>query len=416
MTISMMDAMIPMSQAASTPANSTSSSSQSSSNSDFEKLLQDNSSSNGTDSSQSDAAATQTETSDSNGSETQNGGEEEITDTQRALMAGLMMVPEMMYRTVEDVGELDFSLEQNLVEETPEIMIETEVELNLGDQPDSELLTQLANPEMELELNLEVTEVTTEELVIPEEMILEVEPEQVIETVELPKEVTTVEEPEMEESDEPEEVTETKSSQAKDSDLEKEDAVSVVKPTDDEQPESDGEADAELLGQNQEGKVLFEKVESTPIKVAETVNTQDPDMDTQMAKIIQDASDAGESTVVIRMSPESLGSVTAQITQTAEGTLHVVLQAADDVATALLKNHVGQLVQALQATGQTVTVEIAQSEEAEQSNQDHEKEEQNQKEHHQDKDDTQEEQEFVYNDDFMQQLRLGLTGFNLEVL
>lgn len=412
-----MDAMIPVSQPTNTANDSVSSNSQSGSSKEFEKLLQDNSSSSGTDTSKSDTSTTQTETTDTTDSDSQSSSGDEITDTQRELMAGLMMTPELMYRTVEDMGEMGLPLEQDVVEEVPEIMVEEEVDLNLGNDSELELFPTFGNSETEPELNLDVAEEGTEELVLPEEVLLEVAPEEVIEKVEAPQEVVDVEEPETDEPEESEEVAKVETSETTESRSEDDEFVAPVKSEDDQhETGTDSEADAELLGQNQQSDKLFDKVESTPIKVAETVNTQDPDMDTQMAKIIQDANDSGESTVIIRMSPESLGSVTAQITQTTEGTLHVVLQAADDVATALLKNHIGQLVQAFQAAGQTVTVEIARSEEAEQSNQDQENADQNQKEQHQEKEDQQEEQEFVYSDDFMQQLRLGLTGFNLEIL
>lgn len=405
--------MIQVSQSTSTNTSTSSGVEQSSSSNEFEKLLEDNSSSSGTDTNQSDTPTTQTETQDNSGQST---GEGEITDSQRELMAALMMTPEFMYRTVEDIGEFDLKLEQDVVEETPEIDLADNGELNLGDHVDTQMFSEMSNPETDLEQNLGQNEETTDVFVLPEEVVLEETPEEVSVELDLPEEVVVAQETS---TDDTEEVTEVETVETEKTEVEGEEnhVVQPVKSTDDqEQSGSDSEFDAELLGQNQQSATLFDKVESAPIKVAETVNTQDPDMDTQMAKIIQDANDAGESSVIIRMSPESLGSVTAQITQTAEGTLHVVLQAADDVATALLKNHVSQLVQAFQAAGQTVTVEIARSEEAEQSNQDQQNAEQQQKQDQQQKDEKQDEQEFVYNDDFMQQLRLGLAGFNVDIL
>lgn len=407
--------MIQVSQNTSSSNSSASNSSQSSADSDFEKILQENSSSSsdGATTNENNSQTNETTSSEQTDTSTETeSGDTEITDAQRELMAALMMNPEMIYREVEEVGTFGLENQEVVVEEVQEIDLLDNGELNLGNQDESQLMSDMGEEVLDLGENLDVQEENSEILEIPDELLLEtpVETEEV--TVELPKELVDTQE----ETTEEEVEVEAEASVTEEAETTETVKVQPVKENaEQEDTGAESDVDAELVGQNQQGNTLFDKVESTPIKVAETVNTQDPDMDAQMAKIIQTAVDDGENTVIIRMTPESLGTVTAEITQTAEGTLRVVLQAADDVATALLKNHVNQLVQALQSTGQTVTVEIAASEEAEQSDQEQADGQEKNQEQQQGEGKNQDEQEFVYNEDFMQQLRLGLAGFDLEV-
>lgn len=421
MNVNTMVEMIQPSQTTQTGSSSTSSTSSadnSGSNNEFESLLKDQV--NGTSSSGSKENTTETEGATEGSTEgTVVVDKTEVTDAQRELMAALNMQV-VTYRTVEvtpegEEGALDPV--EELVDPTLETNLLNNEGLNLADQGEADVSSDLGN------LMGEEATVETEgafvgneaefSLEIPEELV--VETVEVLEDVEIPEVVTEApvveasveiveEAPELAEAvvAETVETVETETAQVE----------TEVKVDAEADMDVDVEIETSVEGQGQQNTPLFQKVEAAPVKVAETVNTQDPDMDSQMAKIIQTAHDAGESTVTIKLNPEGLGTVTVQITQALDGALQVVLQAADDTATALLQNHVNQLSQALQGTtGQTVSVEVSDPEEAMEQGMDQE----NQGGHGQEKEEEREETEPIYSEDFMQQLRLGLNTFTLDV-
>ena len=184
-------------------------------------------------------------------------------------------------------------------------------------------------------------------------------------------------------------------------------AVEEVQPQ-----EEDGDAQVELLDSQQAPRQLFRDVEAAPVKVGETYDAQqakEPDVakqiDTQLAQALQ----KGESMVRIQLNPERLGSVTVEITRSAEGILHVALSAHSAETRGLLERHAGDLQGMLSSRGQEVQVDVQRQQESQQGqNQQH----QNYDGHNGHAQDGQERRqqrrEHTSTQDFMQQLRLGL--------
>ena len=184
-------------------------------------------------------------------------------------------------------------------------------------------------------------------------------------------------------------------------------AVEEVQPQ-----EEDGDAQVELLDSQQAPRQLFRDVEAAPVKVGESYDVQqakEPDVakqiDTQLAQALQ----KGESMVRIQLNPERLGSVTVEISKSAEGILHVALSAHSAETRGLLERHAGDLQGMLSSRGQEVQVDVQRQQESQQGqNQQH----QNYDGHNGHAQDGQERRqqrrEHTSTQDFMQQLRLGL--------
>lgn len=159
---------------------------------------------------------------------------------------------------------------------------------------------------------------------------------------------------------------------------------------------------------------LFKDVKAAPVKVGENfqLDTQQPDMDAQLAESIRYAAQQGLRQLEIRLSPENLGELTVKLTQSADGVLQVVLHAASPKAANLLTQHLDGLNAALQGYGQTreVQVQVQRGEDSQQAQQQYQQadpdghnrqqQQQNRQERHGD------------GQEFIQRLRLGL--FNLE--
>lgn len=158
---------------------------------------------------------------------------------------------------------------------------------------------------------------------------------------------------------------------------------------------------------------LFRDVETAPVKVGETyeLDTTSPEMDTDLAKIICDSAMEGVQKLQIQLTPEHLGKIVVELTQHTDGSLQVILQAADVKSSGLLTQHLDTLNTALQNLGQQVHVEVqrnqnsesAQQQPFQQADPDGHGQQQQQQQHKQSKNDS---------DDFLQQLRLGL--FSME--
>lgn len=168
----------------------------------------------------------------------------------------------------------------------------------------------------------------------------------------------------------------------------------------------------ELLDAQQAPRQLFRDVEAAPVKVGEAYDAQqaqEPDVvrqiDTQLAQALQ----KGESLVRIQLTPEHLGSVTVEISQSADGILRVALSAHSAETRGLLERHAGDLQGMLSSRGQEVQVDVQRQPESQQGqNQQH----QNYDGHNGHAQDGQERRqqrrEHTGPQDFMQQLRLGL--------
>lgn len=159
---------------------------------------------------------------------------------------------------------------------------------------------------------------------------------------------------------------------------------------------------------------VFEGTETVPVKVAETgepVEAEAEDAAEQIAKRIGQAIVQGESKVEISLTPESLGQLTVEITRSGDGTLSIVLTTVNEKAANLIDRHAASLQQLLTDGAQNVHVEIETRthETAAQQflNPDGQNEHQQNQQQRQKKDDGD-----SHDEDFLQQLRLGLVGMD----
>ena len=91
-------------------------------------------------------------------------------------------------------------------------------------------------------------------------------------------------------------------------------------------------------------------------------------IDTQLAQALE----KGESMVRIQLTPEHLGSVTVEISQSADGILRVALSAHSAETRGLLERHAGDLQGMLSSRGQEVQVDVQRQQESQQGqNQQH---------------------------------------------
>lgn len=157
---------------------------------------------------------------------------------------------------------------------------------------------------------------------------------------------------------------------------------------------------------------LFRDVEAVPMKVGETpvADTAQPDLDAQLAKQIGTTLEDGAQQVKIQLTPESLGTLTIDLTRTQDGALQVVLHTTTEKAANLLSQHAENLGALLQSNTQnTVQVEVQQQEQNQQFQQ--QSQQQNQQ-HEQGRQHSPRQQS---GEDFLQQLRLGLVTLDEQV-
>ena len=181
-----------------------------------------------------------------------------------------------------------------------------------------------------------------------------------------------------------------------------------------EQDNSDDQDDGNLDASVMADKPLFKDVKAAPVKVGENfqLDTQQADMDDQLAETILFAAQQGLRQIEIKLSPENLGSLTVKLTQAADGTLQIVLHTANSKAASLLNQHIDSLNAALQGYGQNneVRVEVQRNENSQQPQHQqadpdgHHQQQQQQPQHRQ--------EEQPHDGDFIQKLRLGLFGLD----
>jgi len=158
---------------------------------------------------------------------------------------------------------------------------------------------------------------------------------------------------------------------------------------------------------------VFHDAKTVPVKVGErfeTVDTQKPEMDKQLASAIQNAAQNGEQRVEIHLAPQNLGSLVIEMTKDANGALQVVLHTANAKATGILNQHLDGLHTALQGYGhEEVRLEVQHGQESQeqhfkQADPDGHGQHQNRGQQQQKENSPENSQEFL------QKLRLGLFG------
>lgn len=183
-------------------------------------------------------------------------------------------------------------------------------------------------------------------------------------------------------------------------------------------PQKEEEApQGELLDMEQAPRQLFRDVEAPPVKVGEVYDAQPEEQVSvaqQLSAGVAQALERGESLVRVRLNPQSLGEVTVELRQSAEGVLHVAITAQNSQTRGLLDRHAGDLQGLLSARGQTVEVEVQQPQENQQNqnqNQNQQRNYEGQNGHGQGQDSQEERRQrraHTSGQDFLQQLRLGL--------
>ena len=156
-------------------------------------------------------------------------------------------------------------------------------------------------------------------------------------------------------------------------------------------------------------EAVFHDAKAAPVgECYETVDTQAPNMDEQVAAAVRQAVQAGSQRIEIRLTPENLGELVIEMTRDAGGALQVVLHASTSRAAGLLTEHLTGLHAALQAqSAQAVHVEVQRGQESQQQNL-HQQTDPNG--HHQQHRQQERRQEQTGGEDFLQKLRLGLFG------
>ena len=181
-------------------------------------------------------------------------------------------------------------------------------------------------------------------------------------------------------------------------------AVESAKPQ-----EKDEDQQAQVIDVDQGPQQLFHDVKAAPVKVGDVETPQEPDVAGQIDVQVAHALQTGETMVRIQLTPENLGEVTVEITQSADGALRIALSAHNDSTRGLLERHANDLQGMLASrTDQSVEVSV-QRQAGSQENQNQQHSYDGHNGHAQDDQERrQQRQQHTSPEDFMQQLRLGL--------
>lgn len=173
--------------------------------------------------------------------------------------------------------------------------------------------------------------------------------------------------------------------------------------------EEENDTEVKVTG-HENVQTVFRSLQSAPIKVGESFGaerTEAEDVNSQLAQQIVPAIEQGQTKVELQLTPETLGSVKVEITQSENGALHVAISAQNSEARNLLARNADSLQSLLAARSQApVQVEVQRQEESQQPQQQNydghngapsqQQQQQRQPEH------------TKSGEDFLHQLRLGL--------
>ena len=183
-----------------------------------------------------------------------------------------------------------------------------------------------------------------------------------------------------------------------------------------EHAERDGDPlmEAKVTDSQQAPQPLFHDVKAAPVKVGEVYEAARPEAPSVVRQVdngVAQALEKGESMVRIQLNPENLGSVTVEITRSAEGIIRVALNAHSGETRNLLERHAGELQGLLGSrTQQSVEVTVQRQQESQQNqNHNHNHNYDGHNGHAQDGEQQHRRQQKRDGGvDFIQQLRLGL--------
>lgn len=172
------------------------------------------------------------------------------------------------------------------------------------------------------------------------------------------------------------------------------------------------EIDVKVMDAEQAPRQLFEDVKAAPVKVGETYQPQQSeqaDVAGQIDAGLAQALDKGESQVRLQLTPEYLGTVTVEISRSAEGILKVALSAHSSETRGLLERHAAHLQGLLASrTQQDVQVDVQRQQESQQSQNQNPYDGHNGHSGHQQGENRQQNRREQDSQNFFQQLRLGL--------
>lgn len=173
-------------------------------------------------------------------------------------------------------------------------------------------------------------------------------------------------------------------------------------------PEEDEDIQVELVDVEHAPEQVFHDVKAAPIKVGESYEPeQAQDVNQQIAAQVIPAVEQGQTRVELQLTPEHLGSVKVEITQSENGSLHIAITAQNSQTRDLLEKSTDSLQNLLASRSQTeVRVEVQRQEESQPQhnnydghNSQHQQQQQQEQHRSHDAENSQ---------DFLHQLRLGL--------
>ena len=176
-------------------------------------------------------------------------------------------------------------------------------------------------------------------------------------------------------------------------------------------PQQEDDDQEVIIDAGQGTQFIFRDVKNVPVKVGETespVQAEEPNVAQQVdAQLIQ-AMQKGESMVRVQLTPENLGTVTVEISQSADGILRIALSAHSSETRGLLERHAADLQGLVSSrTQQEVQVDVQRGQESQQ-NQQHQNYDGHNGHAQGQQQERRRQQEHTSSQDFIQQLRLGL--------
>lgn len=135
-------------------------------------------------------------------------------------------------------------------------------------------------------------------------------------------------------------------------------------------PQEDEDTQVELVDVEQAPEQVFHEVKAAPIKVGESFEPQQAqDVNEQIAAQVIPALEQGQTKVELQLTPEHLGTVKIEITQSENGSLHIALTAQNSQTRDLLAKNTDSLQSLLAARSQNaVQVEVQRQEESQPKN------------------------------------------------
>lgn len=151
---------------------------------------------------------------------------------------------------------------------------------------------------------------------------------------------------------------------------------------------------------------VFQIKDAVPVKVGEaqpTVDAEAPDMEAKLATHIEKGLQSVGDKIEIRLTPENLGTITVEMTAKG-GQIGLVIHTENAKTASLLSQHAGSLGALVEnRTGETVNIQVQQQQPQQHSYDGHNRQQQEQHAHQQHQQHSRQQE-----DDFAQQLRLGL--------